>query len=189
MNIHEMNCPWALELAGNGLQASPDEGHNGRVGDLDLCDGGNLPAPTVRIWTGDEGWKEIPLAIRFLSGEWHPDMERLSPAMSREAAFFAHGAAFPGAGNTPLPGGPAEALARLMAGEWDAADDTPASVVPEILAAMEAGEAWAGATASVVDDGDGILVVAPPPAVALSVVLRQRDYQESWWRWVDALAK
>lgn len=89
----------------------------------------------------------------------------------------------PGAGNTPLPGGPAEALDRLMAGEWD---DTP---VPEILAAMGAGEAWAGATASVVDDGDGILVVAPPPAVALSVVLRQQDYQESWWRWVDALAK
>ncbi len=59
------------------------------------------------------------LQERFLSGEWHPDMESLSPASCREAAFFAHGAAFPGAGNNPLPGGPAAALARLMAGEWD----------------------------------------------------------------------
>jgi len=58
------------------------------------------------------------LQDRFLAGEWHPGMEELSPAGSREAAFFAHGAAFPGADN-PLPGGPAEALARLMAGEWD----------------------------------------------------------------------
>jgi len=62
---------------------------------------------------------DADLQDRFMSGEWHPDMDALSPASCREAAFFAHGAAFPGAGNNPLPGGPAEALARLMAGEWD----------------------------------------------------------------------
>jgi hypothetical protein len=125
MNIHEMAAPWALELAGCFLQSSPNEGHDGLIGDLDLCGGGNLSAPTVRIWTGDEGWKEIPLATRFLSGEWHPDMEALSPAGSREAAFFAHGAAFPVVGNSGIE--PAEALSRLMSGEWDATAVVPAA--------------------------------------------------------------